>query len=89
MPSDLTAKGIPDSDLVGLTTQRALASAWTSLIPSFPLSHIHVLSSVEHVLQNLETIHSDSNTPIQILVTGSLHLIGGVIEVAGLAEVAL
>lgn len=86
---DLTTKVISDSELAELTTQRALASTWTSLAPSLPSSHIHVLPSLEHTVQTLERIHSNSGISLHVLVTGSLHLIGGIVEVAGLSDVAL
>ena len=40
-------------------------------------------------MRELERISTLSLKPVQVLVTGSLHLVGGVIEVAGLSEVAL
>ncbi|CAA7259893.1 unnamed protein product [Cyclocybe aegerita] len=86
---DLTTKAIADSDLAGLKTQQALASAWSSLAPSYPKSHIHVLPSIEHAVKEVENIQSTTNNHVQTLVTGSLHLVGGIIEVAGLSEVAL
>ena len=86
---DLTTKAIPDSDLAELKTQQALSTAWLSLSPAFPTSNIHVLPSVEHAVKKTEQIQSSSRLPIQILVSGSLHLVGGVIEVSGLSDVAL
>lgn len=72
-----------------MTTQQALASAWMALVPSFPQSHLHVLPSVEHAVKTVETLYLDSNVPLQILVTGSLHLVGGIIEAGGLTDAAL
>ena len=86
---DLTSLAIPPDDLAQLKTQRELASAWSSLIPSFPSCKIHVLPSIEHAVKVVEKIESDSLEHIRVLVTGSLHLVGGVIEVAGLSAVAL
>ncbi|KDR83602.1 hypothetical protein GALMADRAFT_235873 [Galerina marginata CBS 339.88] len=85
---DLTTKAIADSDLTELKTQQALASAWSGLIPSFPPSHIHVLTSIEHAVKLVDETRLGQE-PVKVLVTGSLHLVGGVIEVAGLSEVAL
>jgi len=84
---DLTAVSLPPDDLAQLKTQNQLADAWTSLVPSFPKDRIHVLPSVEHAIRTVR----ESETPgsVKVLVAGSLHLVGGVIEVAGLAEVAL
>jgi folylpolyglutamate synthase len=81
---------MPDAEKETLAPQRELGSAWSKLVPSFPDENVHVLPSVEHALRivhGLEEAHTDKD--VQVLVTGSLHLVGGVIEVAGLAEVAL
>ena len=86
---DLTTKAIPAADLAELKTQHALSEAWSSLLPDFDPSHIHVLPSIEDAIRELERISTLSSKPVQVLVTGSLHLVGGVIEVAGLSEVAL
>ncbi|TRM67656.1 Mur ligase [Schizophyllum amplum] len=81
---DLTTKAIPESDLAELKTQQQLASAWQELAPDFPSERIHVLPSIEHAVKIVRT-----SGATQVLVTGSLHLVGGVIEVAGLSDVAL
>jgi len=86
---DLTTKAIDTIDLVELRTQQALASAWLTVSPTFPPTHVHVLPSIEHAVKLVEQLQSKSRRPSQVLVTGSLHLVGGVIEVAGLSEVAL
>ncbi|KAF8974450.1 Mur ligase [Flammula alnicola] len=86
---DLTTKAIPDADLAELRTQQSLASAWTALFPSFPSKNIHVLPSIEHAVKVIEEVQSDSRTSAQVLVTGSLHLVGGIIEVTRLSDVAL
>ncbi|KAF8812577.1 FolC bifunctional protein [Phlegmacium glaucopus] len=86
---DLTTKALPTADLAELRTQQALSSAWSSLLPDFDPSHIYVLPSIEHAIQEVEKISTASPKPVQVLVTGSLHLIGGVIEVTGLLEFAL
>ena len=83
---DLTTHAIPTSDLEQLKTQQELASAWSALIPSFPTSSVHVLPSIEHAI---DVVRSLKSGPVDVLVTGSLHLVGGVIEVAGLTGVAL
>ena len=72
-------------ELKELKTQNELADAWRELVPAFPADQIHVLPSVEHAIH----IVRDQTGPIDVLVAGSLHLVGGVIEVAGLSDVAL
>jgi len=82
---DLTAVTVEKDDL---KTQQELADAWTSLVPSFPKEHVHVLPSVEHAV-SIAREEANKGRPVEVLVTGSLHLIGGLIEVAGLSDVAL
>ena len=86
---DLTTKAVPAADLAELRAQHALSAAWASLLPDFDPSHIHVLPSIEHAVRKVEKISSFSPKPVQVLVTGSLHLIGGIIEVTGLSDLAL
>ena len=70
--------------------QSELAAAWLSLVPEFPRDKVHVLPSVEHAIRVVRGIGSEGdNEEVRVLVTGSLHLIGGVIEAAGLSDVAL
>jgi folylpolyglutamate synthase len=83
---DLTTRSIHESDLAQLTTQRDLASAWKELVPDFPAESILVLPSIEHAVRQVRDLGGE---PADVLVTGSLHLVGGVIEVAGLSDVAL
>ena len=84
-PLDLTAVSFSEDDL---KTQQELADAWTSLVPTFPKENVHVLPSIEHAVGIVREEASDGR-PVEVLVTGSLHLVGGVIEVAGLSDVAL
>lgn len=88
LSKDLTAVGIAPSDLAELKTQNELKSAWRSLAPSFPEGNIHVLPSIQHAVDVVRELESAS-VPVKVLVAGSLHLVGGLIEVAGLSEVAL
>lgn len=77
-----------DAEKLELVPQRQLAASWTEVVPSFPSENIHVLPSIEHALRVIRSFEAD-HTEIQVLVSGSLHLVGGVIEVANLASVAL
>ncbi|KAJ3842122.1 Mur ligase [Lentinula raphanica] len=86
---DLTAVSLPSDDLAQLRTQNQLADAWLSIVPSFSKERVHVLPSVEHAVRVIHQLATESHSPIKVLVAGSLHLVGGVIEVAGLADVAL
>lgn len=84
---DLTSRALSNTDLVNLTTQHELATAWSQLIPQFPSAAIHVLPSIEHAIRTVRGLSNAAR--IDVLVTGSLHLVGGIIEVAGLASFAL
>ncbi|EKM59334.1 uncharacterized protein PHACADRAFT_181339 [Phanerochaete carnosa HHB-10118-sp] len=82
---DLTSKNVHEHDIAALTTQNELADAWRTLLPSFPAECLHVLPSVEHAVNAAR----QGPGPVDVLVAGSLHLVGGVIEVADLKDVAL
>lgn len=75
---------VNENDLAHLKTQREIAEAWSQLLPSYPSSKIHVLASVEAAVKVVRKYDD-----VRVLVCGSLHLVGGVIEVAALSEVAL
>ncbi|KAG6336682.1 hypothetical protein ID866_2389 [Astraeus odoratus] len=85
---DLTSRALSTADLVHLKTQHELASAWSRLVPTYPSDAVHVLPSIEHAIRTVRKF-SNSAEKISVLVTGSLHLVGGVIEVAGLSSIAL
>jgi hypothetical protein len=87
--ADLATFSIPTDDLAELKTQRQLASAWTELAPDFPSANVFVLPSIEHAVKEIEKFQLNLPGPVKVLVAGSLHLVGGVIEVAGLSDVAL
>ncbi|PFH52847.1 hypothetical protein AMATHDRAFT_139326 [Amanita thiersii Skay4041] len=86
---DLLAASTTETEIKELTIQRQLALAWSSLLPSFPISNIHVMPNIESAVKVVQTIDSGSEVPIKVLVTGSLRLVGGLIEAAKLTEVAL
>jgi folylpolyglutamate synthase len=87
---DLTAVSTPEKELAQLLTQEELASAWSALNPSFPASHIHVLPSIQHAANCVWGLEPEScAADVNVLVTGSLHLVGGLIEAASLSSVAL
>ena len=85
--TDLTAVSIPEDELKYLTVQHELADAWRTLAPEFPSNNVHVLPSIEHAIRLVRG--AEKGKLVDVLVTGSLHLVGGVIEVANLSEVAL
>ncbi|KAF7983921.1 hypothetical protein HWV62_18308 [Athelia sp. TMB] len=86
--SDLVAVSTTDEER--LTTQQELASAWSTLKPTFPVSHMHVVPTIEHAVKTIDAIGQQAGSAgVYALVTGSLHLVGGLIEAASLSDVAL
>lgn len=83
---DLTSKAIDPNDLSTLATQNAIAEAWLHLVPSFPKDNIHVLPSIEHAVKFVRSVE---DADVDVLTAGSLHLVGGMIDAAGLADEAL
>ncbi|KAF7301806.1 Folylpolyglutamate synthase [Mycena indigotica] len=82
---DLTSLAIPESDLTHLKTQHQLSAAWSELIPTFPAENVHVLPSIQHAVNLIRQFDKSDGDHTAVLVTGSLHLVGGVIEVADLS----
>ncbi|KAK4050744.1 Folylpolyglutamate synthetase [Microbotryomycetes sp. JL221] len=79
---DLTSNAIDASDLSNLTVQHELADAWQDLTSTtLPTSaaQVHILPSIEDAVELVRREECKD-----VLVTGSLHLIGGVMEVAQL-----
>ena len=86
---DLTSRSIETADTSPVKVQNELAAAWLSLIPEFSTSNVHVLPSIEHAIRVVRGVGAEGDGGVDVLVAGSLHLVGGVIEVAGLSDVAL
>ncbi|OJA13813.1 hypothetical protein AZE42_00491 [Rhizopogon vesiculosus] len=81
--SDLTSVAMSTTDDAHLKTQREIEAAWNLLVATYS-GTVHVLPTIE------DAVREARKTPnVNVLVTGSLHLVGGVIEVAGLADIAL
>jgi folylpolyglutamate synthase len=83
MSVDLTSKAIDPNDLSQLATQTALKETWLRIIPGFPANEVQAVASIEHALN---IIRSGNDDEVDVLVAGSLHLVGGVMEVAGLQD---
>ncbi|GAA5991781.1 hypothetical protein JCM10908_001140 [Rhodotorula pacifica] len=88
---DLTSNAVDAKDLETLATQRELAAAWEELVaslspssPSGPATQVHVLASIEEAIYVVRKEAQESGAEVQALVTGSLHLVGGVMAVADL-----
>lgn len=78
---DLTAVALDPNDLAQLATQNALKDAWLRVNPSFDAASVHVVPSIEHAVKIVRAAGRS-----ETLVAGSLHLVGGVMEVAGLQD---
>ncbi|BGP02220.1 Folylpolyglutamate synthetase [Rhodotorula toruloides] len=86
---DLTSNAVDASDLAALQTQHDLASAFSSLTssPSSSLkqAQIHVLASIQEAVELVRREgQKGEGKSVEALVTGSLHLVGGVMAVAEL-----
>ena len=85
---DLTNRVVAEEIDDPLRDQQRLADAWLNLLPDFPKENVHVLPSIEHAVNVVNELR-DGGKEVDALVTGSLHLVGGLIEAAGLGDVAL
>lgn len=87
--SEFTQRGLDDKDLSQLKTQTELAKAWKELNHSFASDRIHVVPSIQDAVNTARNIRKSTDKQVDTLVAGSLLLVGGLIEVAGLTRVAL
>lgn len=86
---DLTSNAVDAKDLETLATQRELAAAWEELAATTDVgahkAQVHVLGSIEEAIDVVRNEAARENgSEVQALVTGSLHLVGGVMAVADL-----
>ncbi|KAL7271008.1 hypothetical protein RUND412_006265 [Rhizina undulata] len=72
---DLVAAKTDTNDLTELTVQKGLAQAWRDIQPN---SKTQVMSTIEEAVSYVRSLQGRE---IQALVTGSLHLVGGFLEV--------
>jgi folylpolyglutamate synthase len=63
----------------GLTMQKEFAEKWTSLDPK---ATVTIVASIEEAIDYVKGLaRKDSGDVVQGFITGSLHLIGGALEV--------
>lgn len=74
--ADLVSINTNKSDVDTLKVQKELAGSWDSIDPN---ATVHVLSTIEEAISKARELAP--NDQVEVLVTGSLHLVGGVIEV--------
>ncbi|GAA6028985.1 hypothetical protein JCM8097_001538 [Rhodosporidiobolus ruineniae] len=83
---DLTSNAVDAKDLETLATQHELADAWKELTSTLSSSaSVHILGSIQEAVDLVrKEAQADEAKDVQALVTGSLHLVGGVMAVAEL-----
>ncbi len=78
--SELTSKLLDDAEVVNLTVQMQLAETWKELMPDSS-TKVSITPSIQalhnHVVELAQEQASEQNG-VDCLVTGSLHLVGGV-----------
>ncbi|GAA5823844.1 hypothetical protein JCM11251_003319 [Rhodosporidiobolus azoricus] len=80
---DLTSNAVDSKDLETLATQREIAEGWIELTSSVPdKAEVHVLGSIQEAVELIRKEAQNGEKDVQALVTGSLHLVGGVMAVA-------
>ena len=75
----MTSKAIDPDDLSALATQNALRDAWLRLNPNFDPKKVHAKGSIQEAVEIARRLGERD-----VLVAGSLHLVGGVMSVAEL-----
>ncbi|KAF1343600.1 Mur ligase [Delphinella strobiligena] len=78
--ADLTSINTNAADVEALSVQNALAKTWTEVDPD---AHVKVVRTVEEAIRIARGVAKDGKEQVEVLVTGSLHLVGGVVEVLG------
>lgn len=79
--ADLMSINTSASDVSQLTVQKGLADVWKALDPA---TGVRVLGTVEEAVEAVRSVAGDGDAEegdVVVLVTGSLHLVGGVLEV--------
>ena len=74
--ADLVSINTNKDDISSLKVQKELATTWDQIDPE---ADVHVLGSIEEAVARVRDIAG--NREVEVLATGSLHLVGGLIEV--------
>jgi folylpolyglutamate synthase len=77
---DLVSKAVDPSDLSALTVQRELQQAWNGLVGDESHGQVQILPSIQHAIEIVESQDKKEGADSHVLVTGSLHLVGGVMS---------
>ncbi|CAD0111313.1 unnamed protein product [Aureobasidium uvarum] len=75
---DLTSINTNASDVETLSVQNSLAETWRGVDQT---CHVRVLRTVEEAVNAAREVAGKQNEQVMVLATGSLHLVGGVVEV--------
>ncbi|KAI4727160.1 FolC bifunctional protein [Aureobasidium sp. EXF-10728] len=75
---DLTSINTNASDVETLSVQNALAETWRGLDKT---CQVRVLRTVEEAVKAAREVAGQQEEEVMVLATGSLHLVGGVVEV--------
>ena len=74
--ADLVSMNTNQHDISSLKVQKELAAAWDQIDPE---AQVHVVETIEEAVARAREL--SGNAKAEVLVTGSLHLVGGLIEV--------
>jgi folylpolyglutamate synthase len=81
---DLVSMNTNQQDVDTLAVQKALANTWSDIDST---AEVHVLRTIEEAVETARTVARDyaeragAGAEVMVLVTGSLHLVGGALEV--------
>jgi folylpolyglutamate synthase len=74
--ADLVSMNTNKHDIESLKVQQELARTWDGIDPE---AQVHVVGTIEEAVKNARVVAGDGR--VEVMVTGSLHLVGGLIEV--------
>lgn len=74
--ADLVSMNTNKDDVTSLRVQQELAKTWETIDPQ---SEVHVVSTIEEAVAKARKI--SAGRKVEVLTTGSLHLVGGLIDV--------
>lgn len=75
---DLVSMNTNKDDVNSLRVQRDLAEAWDEIDPK---AEVHVLGTIEEAVAKARELAEGGEGRVEVMGTGSLHLVGGLIEI--------
>lgn len=76
--ADLVSMNTNAHDVSSLKVQRELAKTWDKIDSE---ANVHVVGTIEEAVDRARQIAGDGEANVKVMVTGSLHLVGGLIEI--------